>query len=330
MDARETEARAASGCCGWTNAGARFDRHRQLERPVQPPPIRGKQNTRSNWRCHGCPAENARSRAASRLENRRQAALRPGSVVNRGEAWWALARYTRRQTAGVASLGNRLARWKPTSCGYRVGELSRIDANLAQTETHAANAEWSKRRQRYSRPSRLLQPYRFSCPRAWTKKPTTRRLIDETGDSAASHPFCWLLLPPPRSRASRWSTNHAVPCTLLGTVVSGRARSVATLPSPIPTPWASSSRFRSRPVRRSASDPRRLQKPRRIERIPTSLRIQTRSARSPSARSVRRLNRLNASSPWQERRQPRTCACREGLSPGESDLATLLRIRAAA
>ena len=71
----------------------------------------------------------------------RRAAVRLEISGELRAAWWALAAVRNAKVLATRRLETAQALETNVMRRYRVGELSRIDANLAQTETHAAGAE---------------------------------------------------------------------------------------------------------------------------------------------------------------------------------------------
>ncbi|MFH1872230.1 MAG: TolC family protein, partial [Pseudomonadota bacterium] len=81
--------------------------------------------------------------AASRIDDvaARRAALRAELAGELRDAWWALAAARNARLLAVRRLDTARALEADVIRRYKVGELSRIDANLAQSEVHAAGAE---------------------------------------------------------------------------------------------------------------------------------------------------------------------------------------------
>jgi cobalt-zinc-cadmium efflux system outer membrane protein len=81
--------------------------------------------------------------AASRVDDvaARRAALRAELAGELRDAWWALAAARNARALAARRLDTARALEADVSRRYKVGELSRIDANLAQSEVHAAGAE---------------------------------------------------------------------------------------------------------------------------------------------------------------------------------------------
>jgi len=81
--------------------------------------------------------------AASRIDEvaAKRAALRSELAGELREAWWALAAARNADALATRRLDTAHALEADVRRRYKVGELSRIDANLAQTEVHAAGAE---------------------------------------------------------------------------------------------------------------------------------------------------------------------------------------------
>ena len=121
------------------------------------------------------------------------------------EAWWALA--AARGAKVLASRRVETARALETDVmrRYKVGELSRIDANLALTETYVANAELVEAEANQLQAEQAVQALTGSpAPKNLDEEsPTTRPLADETGDSAASHPLLAVTAAAARSARAR-------------------------------------------------------------------------------------------------------------------------------
>lgn len=86
------------------------------------------------------------SEAESRIDDvgARRAALRAELAGELREAWWSLAAARNAKALALRRLDTARALEADVRRRYKVGELSRIDANLALTEVHAAAAELSE------------------------------------------------------------------------------------------------------------------------------------------------------------------------------------------
>lgn len=336
LDARETEARAAQdvaagltpepGSISIGNLNDRFNRNQgkqeyevELAVPLWLP---GQKTARE-------------AEAASRLDETvaRRAALRLEVGGELREAWWALA--AARSAKLLASRRLETARALETDVmrRYKVGELSRIDANLAQTETHAANAELVEAEATLLQAEQALQSLTGSpAPKSLDEEsPTTRRLIDETGDSAASHPLLAVTAAAARSARARVKvadeSRRSAP-ELSFRVVRERgdfAESYSnTVGVKLKIPFSSGSQVRRET---SAAQAEANQADTDLLRIQTRVRLDAERAQ----RNLQSAERQFAMA--QERRQLSAENLRlaeKAFSLGESDLATLLRIRAAA
>jgi hypothetical protein len=249
--------------------------------------------------------------AASRIDEAvaRRTAVRLEVSGELREAWWALA--TARSAKILAARRLETARALETDVmrRYKVGELSRIDANLAQTETHAANAELVEAEATLLQAEQAVQTLTGSpAPKIWTKSRRRRgELIGETGDSAETHPLLAATAAAARSARARVQvadeSRRAAPELALRVV-----RERGDFAEPIPTAWASSSRFRSRPVPRCVGK-RRRHRPRRTRPMPTCCVPRPGSGSTRSAHSAI-CSRRNASWPWRRNAvsfPPRTC-----------------------
>lgn len=336
LDARETEARAAQdvaagltpepGSISIGNLNDRFNRNQgkqeyevELAVPLWLP---GQKTARE-------------AEAASRLDETvaRRAALRLEVGGELREAWWALA--AARSAKLLASRRLETARALETDVmrRYKVGELSRIDANLAQTETHAANAELVEAEATLLQAEQAVQALTGSpAPKSLDEEsPTTRRLIDETGDSAASHPLLAVTAAAARSARARVKvadeSRRSAP-ELSFRVVRERgdfAESYSnTVGVKLKIPFSSGSQVRRET---SAAQAEANQADTDLLRIQTRVRLDAERAQ----RNLQSAERQFAMA--QERRQLSAENLRlaeKAFSLGESDLATLLRIRAAA
>ena len=273
--------------------------------------------------------------AASRIDETlaKRAALRLEVGGELREAWWALA--AARSAKLLASRRLETARALETDVmrRYRVGELSRIDANLAQTETHAANAELAEAEATLLQAEQTVQNLTGSpAPKSLDEEsPTTRRLIDETGDSAAPHPFLAVTAAAARSARARVTvadeSRRAAPELALrvvrerGNFAESYSNSVGIK---LKIPFSSGSQVRRET---SAAQAEANQADADLLRTQTRVRLDAERVQ----RNLQSAERQFAMA--QERRQLSAENLRlaeKAFSLGESDLATLLRIRAAA
>jgi cobalt-zinc-cadmium efflux system outer membrane protein len=272
--------------------------------------------------------------AASRLDETlaKRAALRLEVGGELREAWWALA--AARSANLLASRRLETARALETDVmrRYRVGELSRIDANLAQTETHAANAELAEAEATLLQAEQTVQTLTGSpAPKSLDEEsPTTRRLIDETGDLAAPHPLLAVTAAAARSARARVTvadeSRRAAPELALrvvrerGDFAESYSNSVGIK---LKIPFSSGSQVRRET---SAAQAEANQADADLLRTQTRVRLDAERAQ----RNLQSADRQFVMA--QERRQLSAENLRlaeKAFSLGESDLATLLRIRAA-
>ncbi len=131
--------------------------------------------------------------AASRIDEAaaRRAALRLEISGELREAWWTLAAARSARALAAQRLDTARALETGVMRRYKAGELSRIDANLSRTETHAANAALVETE------AMLLQAEQFvqamtGAPAPLEldeESPKTRHTAAETGDPAGFHPL---------------------------------------------------------------------------------------------------------------------------------------------
>lgn len=272
--------------------------------------------------------------AASRVDEAiaKRAALRLEVSGELRDAWWALA--AARSAKALSDRRLEAARALETDVvrRYKVGELSRIDANLAQTETHAAGAE------RLEAEATLLQAEQvvhiltgFPAPKVLSEEsPTTRRIADDTDDSAQSHPLLAAATAAARSARARVTvadeSRRAAPELALrvvrerGDFAESYSNSVGII---LKIPFSSGSQVRRET---SAAQGEANQADADLLRTQTRVRLDAERAQ----RNLQSAERQFVMA--QERRQLSAENLRlaeKAFSLGESDLATLLRIRAA-
>ena len=249
------------------------------------------------------------------------------------EAWWALA--AARSAKVLASRRLETARALETDVmrRYKVGELSRIDANLAQSETHAANAELIEAEANLLQAEQAVQVLTGSpAPKDLDEEsPKTRRLTDETGDSAPSHPLLAVTAAAARSARARVKvadeSRRAAPELTLR-VVRGRDDFADSYSNNVgiklKIPFSSGSQVRRET---SAAQAEANQSDADLLRTQTRVRLDAERAQ----RNLQSAERQFALA--QERRQLSAENLRlaeKAFVLGESDLTTLLRIRSAA
>lgn len=273
--------------------------------------------------------------AASRIDEAvaRRAAVRLEVSGELREAWWALAAARSAEVLAARRLETARALETDVMRRYKAGELSRIDANLAQTETHAANAELAEAEASLLQAEQAVQALTGSpAPKSLDEEsPTTRRLIDEVGDSAASHPLLAAAAAAARSARARFQvaaeSRRAAPELALrvvrerGDFAESYSNSVGIK---LKIPFSSGSQVRRET---SAAQAEANQADADLLRTQTRVRLDAERARHNLQAAERQLSMA------QERRQfaaENLRLAEKAFSLGESDLATLLRIRAAA
>lgn len=273
--------------------------------------------------------------AASRIDEAvaKRAAVRLEVSGELREAWWALAAARSAKVLAARRLETARALETDVMRRYKAGELSRIDANLAQTETHAANAELAEAEASLLQAEQAVQALTDSpAPKSLDEEsPTTRRLIDEAGDTTASHPLLAAAAATARSARARVQvadeSRRAAPELALrivrdrGDFTESYSNSVGIK---LKIPFSSGSQVRRET---SAAQAEANQAEADLLRTQTRVRLDAERARHNLQAAERQLAMA------QERRQLAAENLRlaeKAFSLGESDLATLLRIRAAA
>jgi len=336
LDAREAEARAtgqiAAGLTpepGSVSVGSRDDRfNRNL----------GKQEYEVElatplW----LPGQKAAREveAASRVDEAtaRRGALRTELAGELREAWWTLA--AARNARALAARRLDTARALETDVGrrYRVGELSRIDANLAQTEVHAAGAELIEAEAALLQAEQVLRALTGTLPppELDQETPAPQQSPRADSDAAETHPLLVAAAAAARSARARVTvadeSRRAAPELALrvvrerGSFAEARADTIGIR---LKFPFSSAAQVRREG---SAAQAEADQADAEMLRSRTRVRLEAERAQRTLASSERQLAMA------QERRALSTENLRlaeKAFSLGESDLATLLRIRAAA
>lgn len=273
--------------------------------------------------------------AASRIDEAvaRRAAVRLEVSGELRDAWWALAASRSTKALAARRLETARALENDVVRRYKVGELSRIDANLAQTETHVANAELIEAEDTLLQAEQAVQTLIGSpAPKDMDEESlTTRRLIGETGDSAESHPLLAATAAAARSARARVQvadkSRRAAPELALrvvrerGDFADPYSNSVGIK---LKIPFSSDSQVRRET---SAAQADANQADADLLRTQTRVRLDAERAQRNLQSAERQLTMA------QERRQLSAENLRlaeKAFALGESDLATLLRIRAAA
>ncbi|MBK7003163.1 MAG: TolC family protein [Rhodoferax sp.] len=247
------------------------------------------------------------------------------------EAWWALAAARNAKVLATRRLETARALEVDVMRRYRVGELSRIDANLAQTETHAASAELVEAQ------TSLLQAEQsvhiltgFFAPENLDEEPPVEQKIPSES-VVETHPLLAAATAVARSARARVQvaevTRRAAPELALrvvrerGDFAESYANSVGIK---LKIPFSSSAYVRRDT---SATQAEANQAEAEMLRTQTRIRFEAERARHNLQAAQRQLAMA------QERRQLSSENLRlteKAFALGESDLATLLRIRLAA
>lgn len=273
--------------------------------------------------------------AASLIEetSAKRVALRWELAGELREAWWALAAARNANALATRRLATARALEADVRRRYTVGELSRIDANLAQTEVLAASAEQAETE------TALLQVEQALRTRTGTvapaemgdEAPTMRRRSGGILGTPEAHPLLVAAAATARSARARVTvadeSRRAAPELALRVV---RERGdfaepyANTVGIRLKIPFSSGAQ-----VRRATSAAQAEADQADAEMVRAQTRIQLEAERAERALGSSERQFLMA----QERRQLSAENLRlaeKAFSLGESDLATLLRIRAAA
>lgn len=267
--------------------------------------------------------EAAARRAAVRLEI--SGALR--------EAWWTLAAARNAKALAARRLETARALEADVMRRYQAGELSRIDANLAQNETRIANAEFLDAEAALLQAEQAVQALTgFPAPQQLEEEmPAKGDLPDDGNDLAASHPLLAAAAAAARSARARVrvaeESRRAAPELALrvvrdrGSFNEPFANSIGIK---LKIPFSSAAQVRRET---SAAQAEAVAAETELQRAIDRLRLDVERARHELQAAERRLAMA------QERRQLAAENLRlteKAFALGESDLATLLRIRAAA
>lgn len=273
--------------------------------------------------------------AASRIDEAvaRRVAVRLEVSGELREAWWALASARSAKVLAARRLETARALETDVMRRYKIGELSRIDANLAQTETHAANAESLEAEANLLQAEQAVQTLTASpAPKNLDEESqSTRRLIDETGDWAATHPLLAATAAAARSARARIQvadeSRRSAP-ELSFRVVRERGGFAEAYSNSVGVklkiPFSSAPQVRRETL---AAQAEANQADADLLRTQTRVRLDAERAQRNLQSAERQLAMA------QERRQLSAENLRlaeKAFALGESDLATLLRIRAAA
>jgi len=273
--------------------------------------------------------------AASRVDETlaRRAALRLEIAGEVRDAWWALAEARAAQLLAARRLETARALESDVLRRFRAGELSRIDANLAQGETLAAHAAWVEAQATLLQAEQTFQSLTGApAPKHLDEEPPPpQQLSDETDAWLATHPVLAAAVATAQNARARLrvaAESRRAPPELALRVVRDRgnfaepyANSVGIkLKIPLSSPPQ---------VQRevSAAQAEANQADAELRRLLTRIRLDVERAQHNLRVAERQLVMA------QERHQLATENLRlaeKAFALGEFDLASLLRIRAAA
>ncbi|WP_310449530.1 TolC family protein [Sulfuritalea sp.] len=272
--------------------------------------------------------------AASRVDaiTARRAALRAELAGELRDAWWTLAAARNAKLLAARRLDTARALEADVSRRYKVGELSRIDANLAQSEVHAAGAELIETEATLLQADQALRTLTGTAAPQDMAEEAPKRLA-QAGALATpeAHPLLAAAAAAARSARARVTvadeSRRAAPELALRMV---RERGdfaepyANTVGIQLKIPFSSSAQVRREG---SAAQAEADQADAEMLRAQTRVRLETERAQRALDAAERQLAMA----------QERLALSAENLrlsekafSLGESDLATLLRIRAAA
>jgi len=273
--------------------------------------------------------------AASRVDEAaaRRAALRLELAGELRENWWALAAARNARTLAARRLDTARALEADVRRRYRVGELSRIDANLARTEVHVAGAELIEAEALLLQAEQALRAQTgVAAPAEMGEEaPTTQQSLGGILAAPETHPLLAAAAAASHSARSRVmvanESRRAAPELALRAV---RERGdfaepyANTIGIRLKIPFSSTAQVRRES---SAAQADADQADAEMLRARTRVELETQRAQRALASSERQLAMAR------ERRELSAENLRlseKAFSLGESDLATLLRIRAAA
>lgn len=276
--------------------------------------------------------------AASRIDEAaaKRAALRAELAGELREAWWALAAAKNANALAARRLATARLLTADVRRRYTVGELSRIDANLAQTEVHVAEAELIEAEATLLQAEQALRtltgvaaPTDISEPSE--EVPAAQINLRATQDSPAAHPQLAAAAAVARSARAKVKvadeSRRAAPELALrvvrerGDFAEQYSNSVGIR---LKIPFSSGAQ-----VRRDTSAAQAEAHQADAEMLRTQTRVQLDAERAERALAATERQFVMA----RERRELSAENLRlaeKAFSLGESDLATLLRIRAAA
>ncbi|MCF8149316.1 MAG: TolC family protein [Sulfuritalea sp.] len=335
LDARDEEARAAQDVAGGltpepgsVSFGSRNDR---LNRNL------GKQEYEIElaaplWLPGQKAAREAEAASLVDLAAARRTALRLELAGELRMAWWALAEARNARALALRRLNTARALAGDVGRRYQVGELSRIDANLAQTEVHGAESDLIEAEATLHQAEQALRTLTGMTAPAEIGEETPVALPKPDGATTPTeHPLLTAAAASARSARARVKvaeeSRRAAPELALR-VISERGqfaeRYVDNVGITLKIPFSSGSQ-----VRREGSAAQAEANQADAEMLRTQTRVQFEVERGQRARSSSQRQFAMAA----ERRELSAENLRlaeKAFSLGESDLASLLRIRAAA
>ncbi len=272
--------------------------------------------------------------AASRVDAvaARRAALRAELAGELRDAWWTLAAARNARLLAARRIDTARALEADVSRRYKVGELSRIDANLAQSEVHAAGAEMIESEATLLQAEQALRTLTGTdAPQDMAEEAPPRPAQAGVPATPEAHPLLAAAAATARSARARVTvadeSRRAAPELALRVV---RERGdfaepyANTVGIQLKIPFSSQAQVRREG---SAAQAEADQADAEMLRAQTRVRLETERARRAMDAAERQLAMA----------QERLALSAENLrlsekafSLGESDLATLLRIRAAA
>jgi len=273
--------------------------------------------------------------AGSRIDEAsgRRAALRLELAGELREAWWALAAARNAKALAARRLDTARELEADVRRRYTVGELSRIDANLAQSEVHAAGAELIETEANLLQAEQNLRTLTgATAPENMAEEaPTTIRTSGGALANPETHPLLIAAAAAARSARARVTvadeSRRAAPELALRAV---RERDdfaepyANTIGIRLKIPFSSGAQ-----VRRETSAAQAEANQADAEMLRTQTRVQLEAERAERVLASSERQFIMA----QERRllsAENLLLSEKAFSLGESDLATLLRIRAAA
>lgn len=262
----------------------------------------------------------------------RRAALRLELAGELRIAWWALAEARNARALAMRRLDTARALTSDVGRRYKVGELSRIDANLAQTEVHAAESDLIEAEATLLQAEQALRTLTGMAPPAEVGEETAAsRKPEGAADLAAEHPLLSAAATAARSARARVKvaeeSRRAAPELALRVI---RERGIFADPYvnnvgiTLKIPFSSEPRMRRE---NSAAQAEADQADAEMQRAETRVRLETERARRALEAAERKLAMARER---QALSAENLRLSEKAFALGESDLATLLRLRAAA